>query len=138
MSDELVDVGLVRIVLRDDDENQYIVLAEKAGARQFPIVIGRQEAGEIHRVVHGHETTRPLTHQLTFEALTKLDSELTSADIVALKQNTFFARLNLRDNAGREVGVDARPSDAIALALRAGCPIRVAESVLAKSSESES
>ena len=127
---ELVDVQLSRVVMRDGADRQYIYLQEDGGERGFPIVIGTGEAGEIHRVIHGVEPERPLTHQLAHDALVALGASLEAVDIVDLKQNTFFARLVLRSPGGDEVDVDARPSDAIALALRAGARLRVAEAVL--------
>jgi uncharacterized protein len=133
----MIDVTLSRIVLRDGEERQFIVLAEVEGTRGFPIVIGNNEASEIQRVVHGIEPERPLTHQLAFAVLSALGARLQAVEIVDLKQNTFFARLWLETPAGKPLAVDARPSDAIALALRAKCPIRVAEEVLAKASDTQ-
>ena len=130
--DELIECSLGRLVLVEGQDRQYIFLTEKEGAqRAFPIVIGTNEAHEIHRVLHGDETPRPLTHQLTFDLLQALATRLTHVDIVALRRNTFFAQITLQNEDGDTVAVvDARPSDAIALALRARCGIRVAEAVL--------
>lgn len=127
----MVDVALGRIVIRDGSELQFIYLREVRGERGFPIVIGKAEASEIHRVVHGVESERPLTHQLAYSAIQALGAELVRVDIVDLRNNTFFARLVLRNRGdGAPAFVDARPSDALALALRARCPVRVAEHVL--------
>lgn len=134
----MVDVALARIVMQEDADRQYIFLNECGGKRGFPIVIGNNEAGEIHRVVVGLESERPLTHQLCFNTIGALNSSLKRVDIVDLRHNTFFAQLVLQDATGAETAViDARPSDAIALALRASCPIRVAEKVLALASVSD-
>ncbi len=131
--EKMLDVALGRIVIRDGVDQQYIVLVEKHGKRGLPIVIGSHEALEIHRVVHGIEPERPLTHQLAYSAIRALGAHLKQVDIVDLRKNTFFAHLVLQNDRGDELTVvDARPSDAIALALRARCPIRVAESVLAQ------
>jgi len=140
--DEMVDVALGRIVIRDRSDRQYIYLVETDGAKEekrgFPIVIGNNEAHEIHRVVHGIEPPRPLTHQLAYATIRALGASVRSVDIVDLKQNTFFAHVVLQDDAGTSLAVvDARPSDAIALALRARCRIRVAESVLERASAPE-
>jgi bifunctional DNase/RNase len=132
---KLVDVALSRVVIRDGADRQYIYLSEIDGPRGFPIVIGNNEAGEIHRVVHEIEPERPLTHALAYNAIQALGARLKSVDIVDLKQNTFYARVLLAsdgDGDGEPKVLDARPSDAIALALRAKGQIRVAESVLAK------
>ena len=127
----MVDVALNRIVIREGAEQQYIFLREAQGQRGFPIVIGTAEACEIRRVVTGIQPERPLTHQLTYECIRALGAELKRVDIVDLRNNTFFAQLVLQDKRGEMTAVvDARPSDAVALALRAKCPLRVAESVL--------
>jgi len=133
---KMIDVALSRIVIRDGADRQYIFLSEVDGARGFPIVIGNNEAGEIHRLVHGIKPERPLTHQLTFDAIEALGAHIQAVDIVDLKHNTFYARIVLA--GGDQVQpreVDARPSDAIALALRAKCQIRVAEGVLEEASD---
>lgn len=132
----MVDVVLRRIVYRDGQDRQYIYLAEREGRRGFPIVIGSAEAGEIRRVVEQIEPERPLTHRLCYETITALGASIRQVDIVDLRRNTFYARVVLQDADGQEIAeVDARPSDAIALALRASCPIRVAESVMESAGE---
>jgi len=138
MSDpKMIDVTLSRIVLRDGADRQYIFLSELDGARGFPIVIGNNEASEIQRVVHGIEPERPLTHQLTFAAIEALGGQIEAVEIVDLKHNTFYAQLLLRGPADAPITIDARPSDAIALALRAKCTIRVAEDVLTRASDTK-
>lgn len=127
----MIDVALSRIVIREGSDQQYIFLRELAGTRGFPIVIGTSEACEIRRVVNGIQPERPLTHQLAYASIKALGAELQRVDIVDLRNNTFFAQLVLHDQHGERMAiVDARPSDAVALALRARCPLRVAESVL--------
>ena len=127
----MTEVLLGRIVIRDDADRQHIYLTEKGGDRGFPIVIGTNEAAEIQRVVAGIQLERPLTHQLCLSAIEALDAEIVRTDITQLKQNTFFAQLILRSNKDETIAVlDARPSDAIALTLRAGAQLRVADSVL--------
>ncbi len=128
--DSLVPVHLTRIVVRDDSDQQWIFLQEVDGERGFPIVIGTNEAQEIHRVVADIRPERPLTHQLAFSSIEALGGGLEGVDIVELRNNTFYARLLLSKDSGPPIEVDARPSDALALGMRAGCPIRVAESVL--------
>ena len=128
---KMVEMLLSRIVMREDSAQQFIFLTERGGARGFPIVIGSAEAAEIHRVVTSTESPRPLTHQLAHAILQALDADIVRCDIVDLRQNTFFAQLILHRKTSNEVAVvDARPSDAIALALRAKASIRVVESVL--------
>ncbi|MEM7306758.1 MAG: bifunctional nuclease family protein [Planctomycetota bacterium] len=127
----MIPCTLGRIVLRDGEDSQYIYLAESGGQRGFPIVIGWNEVQEIRRVVHDSDPLRPLTHRLAYDVIEALNASIKHVDIVDLKDNTFFAQLVLQNDAGDELAVvDSRPSDAIALALRARCPIRVAESVM--------
>ncbi len=133
---KMIEVALSRIVIRDGTDRQYIFLSEVGGARGFPIVIGNNEAGEIHRVVHGLDSKRPMTHQLAYEAIEALGGRIAGVDIVDLKENTFYAQLRLQSGDAAPALVDARPSDAIALALRARCTIRVSEDVLARASDS--
>lgn len=134
-ANEMIDVALSRIVYRDGADRQYIFLAEVNGSRGFPIVIGNNEADEIRRVVHGLEPERPLTHQLTFNTIQALGGRIESVDIVDLKQNTYYAQIQIEGGEGGHTSVDARPSDAIALALRAKCRIRVTEDVLTRASD---
>ena len=126
----MIDVRLSRIVIRNGTDQQWIFLSEVDGERGFPIIIGSNEAYEIHRVVTKQQPQRPLTHQLAYASIEALGATLRRVDIVDLRNNTFFAQLVLNDKAGDPAVVDARPSDALALGLRAQCPIRVAESVL--------
>ena len=127
----MVPLALGRIVIREGSDQQYIFLKEREGKRGFPIVIGTNEAYEIRRVVTGVQPERPLTHQLAYETIRALGAELKRVDIVDLRNNTFFAQIVLQNKKGEMTAVvDARPSDAVALALRANCPLRVAEAVL--------
>jgi hypothetical protein len=128
---KMVEMLLGRVIRHDTADRSYIFLQEKGGQRSFPIVIGRYEAEEIHRVLTRQDPRRPLTHQLAHAAIEALDAQITRCDIVDLRDNTFFAQLVLTAGGGATTAVvDARPSDAIALALRAGADIRVADSIL--------
>lgn len=126
----MIEMELFRIRIDDKRREQVIMLREKNGERVLPIVIGINEADAIRLKVSGVELPRPLTHDLLRSTITELGAELERIVIHDLRQGTFFAKLVLktRDGQGREV--DARPSDAIALALRAGAPILAEESLL--------
>ena len=126
----MIEVRLARVVVREGGEQQSIALQERGGERSFPIIIRTQEAREIRRVVTGEATPRPFTHQLTHAVIEGMGGQLLRVDVVDLRDNTFFAELIVGTPDGEEVAIDARPSDALALGLRAGCPLRVAESVL--------
>ncbi|MGA8113169.1 MAG: bifunctional nuclease family protein [Actinocatenispora sp.] len=107
--------------------NQPIVLLKEAsGDRYLPIWIGAVEATAIAFEQQGVKPARPLTHDLLRDVLTALGSPLQLVEITELKDNVFYAELVIGDG----VRVSARPSDAIALALRVGATIRCAEQVL--------
>ena len=125
----MVRMVLSRIVITETSDQQIIVLKEREGQRAFPIVIGIYEATAIDRGVKEIATERPLTHDLVRNIIEALGAELVQVVINDLRDNTFFARLILRRN-GKEVEVDSRPSDAIALAVQRNTPIFVAEKVL--------
>jgi bifunctional DNase/RNase len=135
-SQKMIPAELGRLVIRDNADRQYIYVVESGGQRGFPIVIGNAEAGEIYRVLHGDEPPRPLTHQLAFSLVQALDARIRYVDIVDLKHNTFYAQLTLENERGDVIAVvDARPSDAIALGLRARCGFRVAEEVFTRATD---
>ncbi len=108
-------------------------LREKGGQRTFPIVIGTNEAMAIHRRLNDEKTPRPMTHDLMKQILDTFHVSLDRVVINDLKGNTFYANLHLNVE-GKELVVDSRPSDAIALAVRVKAPIFVSESVV-KSTE---
>ena len=126
---------LTRIVLRDTTEESFIYLREKEGQRRlFPIVIGRWEARAIDRSVRSLSPPRPMTHDLLATIVEATGALLERIEITDLKDGTFFASLHLKRD-GETVKVDARPSDAIALAVRTRSPIFVAEDVLREAAE---
>ncbi len=124
-----VRVDLARIVINDTSEQQIIILKERDGPRQFPIVIGLTEAIAIDRRVKGIVTPRPLTHDLLANVIADLDGELEKIVVHDLRDHTFYAKLVIRRN-GVLVEVDARPSDAIALGVGSDTPIYAEETVL--------
>jgi len=132
----MVECELVRIYINENSEQQFIFLRERRGARQFPIVIAKNEAEAIDRFVNGESTQRPLTHQLFNDTLKALDVQVERIEIPKLKDSTFHGTLVLRQD-GKEVTIDARPSDSIALAVCAGAPIFVHEDVLGEVAKAE-
>ena len=124
-----VRMDLARIIIRDDDDQQIIVLAERDGERQFSIVVGLFEGWAIRRRVNGMESHRPMTHDLLANIIEDLDAELEKIVIHDLREHTFFAKLVIRRN-GSLIEVDARPSDAIAVGVTSDTPLYVSESVL--------
>jgi bifunctional DNase/RNase len=126
---KFVEVELVRIVIRDTSDQQYIFLKEKEGERTFPIVIGFYEASAIDRRVRGVGTPRPMTHDLLGNTVEALGGHLLKIVVNRLHENTFYARLHIQKDGG-EIEIDCRPSDAIALAVQAEVSIFVSEDVI--------
>ena len=127
-----VQMQLARIIISEISDNQVIYLQEIDGDRQFPILIGIFEATNIdRRVKEDYHPPRPLTHDLVVGVAESLGAELDSIVISSLKDHTYFAQLRLRKD-GEIIEVDARPSDAIAVAVTFDppLPIYVAEDVL--------
>ena len=102
-----------------------LILKEVNGNRRLPIIIGAFEAQSIALEMEGIKPPRPLTHDLMKNILESMGSELSEIIISELKDGTFFARLTFESQE-----IDARPSDAIALAVRFGAPIFVADKVM--------
>lgn len=125
-----VQMELSRILIRENNDYQIIELREMDGDRTFPIVIGLPEAQAIERRLRGIEIKRPQTHELLMNIIEAFGGALQSIEINDLAEHTFFARLNIRAADGRELSIDSRPSDAIALGIAKGVPIYVAEHVL--------
>ena len=125
-----VQMELVRIIISHTNDQQIIYLREVEGARTFPIVIGLFEATSINRrVLQGQPPQRPLTHDLLANAIEQLGGELQDIVISELRDHTYYAKLRIK-HEGEVIDVDARPSDAIALAVTVDVPIYVAEDVL--------
>ena len=126
-----IEFRLTKIVISEINENQLIYLREVDGTRQFPIVIGIFEATSIDRRVKSSECPRPLTHDLVVGVAESLGGELDSILINDLQEGTYYASLRIRQD-GELVMIDARPSDAIAVAVTTDppLPIYVEESVI--------
>ena len=124
-----IRMDLARILIRETEEQQIIILRERDGDRHFPIVIGIYEATAIDNRVKGIKRERPMTHDLMASIIEALNSDLEKIVIHDLRDHTFYAKLIIRQN-GQLVEVDARPSDAIALGIVDNTPIFVAQHVL--------
>jgi len=112
---------------------QPIVLLKTVDSNKFlPIWIGHPEAAAILMKLQGSSTPRPMTHDLLCDVLGELEAKCTQVAVTELRDNTFFAQVTLSVN-GREMEVDSRPSDALAIAVRSGAPIFAAEDVIAES-----
>ena len=125
----MIHMELSRIIINETHDEQVIVLKAVAGERAFPIVIGIWEAVTIDRNIKGKKTPRPMTHDLLENIIRDLNASLDRIIVNDLKDRTFYAKLILRRN-GETIEVDSRPSDAIALAVRAKIPIYVHNTII--------
>ena len=126
-----VPMELSRIIISEINDQQVIYLKEIDGERTFPILIGLYEATSIDRRVKQYRSPRPLTHDLLVGVVEGMGAEIQDVVISELREHTYFARLRIRFE-GELIEVDARPSDAIAVAVTCDphLPIYVAEEVL--------
>ena len=106
-----------------------IILRDQEGQRILPIWVGVFEANAIALQIENVQTPRPMTHDLLKNVIDDLSAQVERIVVTELKENTFYALIHLRRN-GDAIAVDARPSDAIALALRTQSPIFVEEAVI--------
>jgi len=120
---------LIRIMISETEDGQVIVLKETEGERVFPIVIGFFEAAAIDRRIKGHMLPRPMTHDLLASVIEQMGGHLAKVVVTDMKDHTFYANLVV-DRNGDEILIDARPSDAIALAVANDTPIFVEDHVL--------
>ena len=130
-----VRMELARILIRELADMQIIELREATpvdpdAVRSFPIVIGLPEAQAIERRLKGTALKRPQTHDLMATIIEQLGATLLSITVSDLKDQTFFATLDIRTESGDVLNIDSRPSDAIAIGIAQDVPIFVEEHVL--------
>ena len=109
-----------------------VLLKTEDGNTFLPIWIGHPEAAAILMKLQGASTPRPLTHDLVTDMLGELGVEIVRITVTELKENTFYASITVQQN-GSEIEIDSRPSDAIALAVRAEAPIYADDKVIEES-----
>ena len=128
----MVEMELVAVQIELPGNTPVVLLREIPGPhRLVPIFIGQPEAAAIAFAVDGVVTPRPMTHDLIKDTLDALGATLERIVVTELAESTFFAELHIALN-GVGHRVSSRPSDAIALALRVGCPIFAEDDVLAE------
>ena len=103
---------------------------EEAPRRQFEIFIGAPEAASIKTALDDEKTPRPLTHDLFVLSLERMNISVVRVVLTHVSNGTYFADLVLMSDGGEEVFVSARPSDAVAIALRASCPIYASDDLI--------
>jgi uncharacterized protein len=129
MSDGLIEVVVESVRVHMPSSRHVVILKETGRERYLPIWIGQWEASAIAMRLQGLTPERPLTHDLFAATLEELGVRIEQVVISSLAEETFHARLTLSLD-GRAVEMDARPSDALALAVRTGVRILAAEDVL--------
>ena len=111
------------------DQGNVVLVRPKGSELAVPIFIGPLETQSILIGMGGVEVPRPLSHDLVLSVATSLRAEVTRIEINDLREGTFYARILLRAD-DRDIVVDARPSDAIGIAVRVRCPVFISESVI--------
>ncbi len=125
----VIEVKVHGLILEHKSQQNIVVLRELDGERILPIWIGPGEAQAIRRILSEEPFPRPLTHDLLFLAIEGLKAKVTRILIADLRENTFFASIILERDS-EVLSIDARPSDSVALGLRAKAPIFVNEKLL--------
>ncbi len=125
----MIEVAIDSIRVSLMTQQRVVILKDIDSDRYLPIWIGPCEAESITIELQGVEVARPLTHDLLKNVILELRAAIRSVQVNELRNETFYARVVLSVD-GRQLDVDARPSDAIALAVRAKVPIYVAEKVM--------
>ena len=113
-----------------------VLLKEVEGQRTLPIWIGLLEATAIASELEGIKFSRPMTHDLLKNIMGLMNVKVNRVEVCDLRNNTYFALIHINHN-GKDISIDARPSDALAISLRMGAPIFVSEEVITKSSQIE-
>jgi bifunctional DNase/RNase len=126
----------VRGLMFDPPGNYIVVLQGDEGAEVLPIWVGKPEANAISLALESVKLPRPMTHDLIKNVLDAIDAKVISVVITDLKENTYFAKIHLT-HRDAEITIDARPSDAIALALKVESPIFVASDVIQRQGANE-
>lgn len=130
----MIPVQVARLGLDSVSNTYVVVLQERDGERVLPIWIGRPEAEAIALQVNGVKRERPMTHDLCASLIAGLGATLRRVQVTRVEHSTFYAELHL-SRGGAAIVVDARPSDAIAVALRLDAPIFVHEALLGEEGE---
>jgi bifunctional DNase/RNase len=127
---KLIKMSLEGVRIELPSQKPIILLKEEEGNRYLPIWIGPFEASAIALEMSHIRTPRPMTHDLIINIIRNLKIKIDNIEISDLKDNTFYAIINIINQENRLVRIDSRPSDAIATAVRSKCNIYVEEKVL--------
>lgn len=132
----LVEVKIGALIMDPNSNTPIVVLKSLDSETILPIWVGAFEANAIALEIEKIVPQRPMTHDLLRNLIVETGLKVKRIIINDLRENTFYAQIDLEDSQGNAINLDARPSDAIALALRLDCPILVEQKVLDISSAS--
>ena len=131
----MIEMELLGVQVELPSNSPLLLLREADGlGRVLPVVIDTPEAHAIHRGIEGIRLARPLTHDLIVNLLDALEATVISVQVTELRERTFFAEIEL-EVAGQKQTISARPSDAIAIAVRTETAIYASEEVLAEAGQ---
>lgn len=129
----LLEMKIHRIAIDDTGKSNVVVLKEKRGKRFLPIFIGTNDAKNIENTIKGLKLSRPTTHDLFTEICESANIDIISVSISNVVDSTFYADINFRPLSAEKpetLTVDARPSDALAIALKTSCPVYCSDAIL--------
>lgn len=126
----MIQMRVMGIAIDTRTGNPIVVLNDLDNRKALPIWIGSAEASSIIRKIENIKVMRPMTHDLTINFIKATGYDIEKIEINDVENETYFSTVYLSNNEGKVLEVDARPSDAIALAIRADAPIYVTENVL--------
>jgi uncharacterized protein len=125
-----IEVKIRGLMMDPSSGTPIIILKDVNSETMLPIWVGAYEANAIALEIEKISPQRPMTHDLLRNVIMEMGANVERVVVTELRDNTFFAMIIMKDRAGESVMIDARPSDAIALALRVDCPIFVNEEVI--------
>src|SRR5918993_453836 len=125
-----IEVKIRGLMMDPSSGTPIIILKDINSETMLPIWVGAYEANAIALEIEKIAPQRPMTHDLLRNVILEMGASVERVVVTELRDNTFFAMIVMKDRAGDSVMIDARPSDAIALALRVDCPIFVNEEVI--------
>lgn len=132
----MIEMKVMGIALDTRTGSPIVVLHDKENRKALPIWIGSAEASAIIRKIENLVVARPMTHDLIIQMIKKTGYKLDRVEIADVEKETYFASLILKGDDDKEIEIDSRPSDAIAVAIRIDAPIFVSAKVLSSGSVS--
>jgi bifunctional DNase/RNase len=131
-----IEVKIRGLMMDPSSGTPIIILKDINSETMLPIWVGAYEANAIALEIEKIAPQRPMTHDLLRNLIVEMGAKVERVVVTDLRENTFFAVIEMKNHSGESIQLDSRPSDAIALALRADCPIYVNEDVIRASRNS--